>query len=78
MTTLKEKVKSVSYPDELGYVDDSKNSLKHLLGSNFDENDEEEKGQLRRQRLQNEESMYGHYFVLKICLKIYVRKINVL
>ena len=33
---------------------------------------------LKATELQNEERVYGHYFVLKICLKIYVPKINVL
>ena len=32
---------------------------------------------LKATELQNEERVYGHYFVLKICLKIYVPKINV-
>ena len=41
MTILKEKVKSVNYPCDMDYVDDSKKILKYLLGESMEEDEEE-------------------------------------
>ena len=41
MTILKEKVKSVNYPCDMDYVDNSKKILKDLLGESMAEDEEE-------------------------------------
>ena len=41
MTILKETVKSVNYPCDMDYVDDSKKTSKDLLGESMEEDDEE-------------------------------------
>ena len=41
MTILKEKVKSINYPCDMDYVDDSKKTLKDLLGESMEEDEEQ-------------------------------------
>ena len=41
MTILKETVKSVNYPCDMDYVDDSKKTSKDLLGESMEEDEEE-------------------------------------
>ena len=41
MTILKKKVKSINYPCDMDYVDDSKKILKDLLGESMEEDEKQ-------------------------------------
>ena len=53
MTILKEKVKSSNYSCDMDYVDDSKKTLKHLLGESMEEDGEE--GEVARHMIETKE-----------------------